>query len=315
MAGARGVLMLSVVVCTYNPRREYLERCLDAILGQSVGSDHYELILIDNRSAEPLADRDWIRQRGVRVVREEIPGLTAARERAAEVARGEVIIFVDDDNVIERGYLAAAEDLFRNERIGVLSGQVEPEYERRPGAWFAPFEETLAVRRFPADLFHLTSDPEFTRYFPIGAGVCIRQSLLREYFQGLSSAGRIEGRTGAVLSAGEDIDIDLFAVSRGYLVGACSRLRLTHLIPASRINVGYVTRLCVGSLRSAAQVNMKWRAVFGRNVLPYFGQGALAVLLKALLYTCLSPLKRYRVLARFHWELFRLLPFPGGLGR
>src|SRR5205823_10061322 len=138
------------------------------------------------------------------------------------------------------GYLDAAVDLFQDDRIGALSGRVEPEYEVTPPAWFTRFEESLAVRRLVTDRLYVTAIPEYNRYFPIGAGCCIRRDLLRSYFDRLGEEDRIEGRRGTLLSGGEDNDIALYAIAEGYLVGSCGRLRVTHLISRGRTEPEYL---------------------------------------------------------------------------
>src|SRR5438132_4292569 len=175
---ARGrVLMVSLVVCTYNPRRDYLEQCIDAILPQVQGRPDREFFIVDNASHAPVSDLPIVRRHAIRVVSEPRPGLTAARECAARTAAHNLMVFVDDDNVLAPGYLDTALELFQDGRIGALSGRVEPEYEVTPPPWFARFEESIAIRRLATDRLYLTSIPEYNRYFPIGAGCCIRRDL------------------------------------------------------------------------------------------------------------------------------------------
>ncbi len=48
---------VSVILCTHNPRDDYLDRVLIGLRGQTLSFQHWELLLIDNASNEPLADR------------------------------------------------------------------------------------------------------------------------------------------------------------------------------------------------------------------------------------------------------------------
>jgi glycosyltransferase involved in cell wall biosynthesis len=41
---------LSVIICTHNPRKDYLERVLKALQEQTLPSESWELLLIDNAS-------------------------------------------------------------------------------------------------------------------------------------------------------------------------------------------------------------------------------------------------------------------------
>ena len=47
---------ISVIVCTHNPRPDYLRRVLDALYAQTLPKTDWELILIDNANDMPLPD-------------------------------------------------------------------------------------------------------------------------------------------------------------------------------------------------------------------------------------------------------------------
>ena len=48
---------LSVIICTHNPRFEYFDRVLNALKGQTLPLEQWELVIIDNASVEPLCER------------------------------------------------------------------------------------------------------------------------------------------------------------------------------------------------------------------------------------------------------------------
>src|SRR5437588_358014 len=99
-------MLLSIVICTHNPKPPYLSRVLEALRGQTLPNDEWELLLIDNASSEPVAGRfdiGW-HPRG-RHVHEPTTGLTPARLRAIAEVRADTIVFVDDDNILDRTYL------------------------------------------------------------------------------------------------------------------------------------------------------------------------------------------------------------------
>ena len=50
-------LPVSVIICTHNPRSDYLERCLAALSDQTLVKDQWELIIVDNASAPEKAPR------------------------------------------------------------------------------------------------------------------------------------------------------------------------------------------------------------------------------------------------------------------
>src|ERR1700722_2249773 len=99
---------VSVIICSHNPRENYLRRVLDALRAQTLPAQEWELLLVDNASTEPLAGRfDLSWHPNARHVREEKTGLTPARLRGIAEANGELLVFVDDDNVLRSDYLQA----------------------------------------------------------------------------------------------------------------------------------------------------------------------------------------------------------------
>ena len=53
---ATSTLRVSVVIPTHNPRMDYLRRVLEALRGQTLARERWELLVVDNGSREPLAE-------------------------------------------------------------------------------------------------------------------------------------------------------------------------------------------------------------------------------------------------------------------
>jgi glycosyltransferase involved in cell wall biosynthesis len=101
------MLDASVIICTHNPRRDYFARVLDGLRNQTLPLDKWELLIVDNLSQVPLAsswDISW--HPTARHILESELGLSPARQRGIQEASTDLIIFVDDDNVLDETYLA-----------------------------------------------------------------------------------------------------------------------------------------------------------------------------------------------------------------
>ena len=97
----------SVILCSHNPRPDYLRRVLDALDAQTLSKENWELLLIDNASKARLADSwglSWHPR--ARHIREDELGLMSARLRGIRESCGDLLVFVDDDNVLESGLSA-----------------------------------------------------------------------------------------------------------------------------------------------------------------------------------------------------------------
>jgi glycosyltransferase involved in cell wall biosynthesis len=236
---------VSVIVCTYNPRPDYLQRTLDGLRAQTFPQDQWQLLVVDNRSDEPLAGRiDLSWHPHGRIVREENPGLTPARLRGIRESEGGLLIFVDDDNVLAPDYLASAVNLFeKRPDLGLASGCLLPEYEAAPPPWFTgEYESWLAVRRLKKSAWSSFSDSQSE---PAGAGLCLRRSVAQAYLED-AQGNRFQlllGRRGKSLLSGEDVALSKIALFHGYSIGQFVDLKLTHLIPARRVEPDYLFSL------------------------------------------------------------------------
>ena len=88
----------SVVVPTYE-RPASLARCLDALAAQTLDHDRFEVIVVDDGSAEP--PRAVVARAAasidVRLVEQANAGPATARNAGAEASRGRYVVFTDDD--------------------------------------------------------------------------------------------------------------------------------------------------------------------------------------------------------------------------
>jgi glycosyltransferase involved in cell wall biosynthesis len=247
---------ISVVICSHNPRREYFQRVLDALQAQTFSTTNWELLLIDNASSEPLNavyNLDW--HPHYRYVREEKLGTMYARLRGIQESQGELIIYVDDDNVLSPDYLSQAHGISEQyPLLGAWGGQVYGEYEREPEAWARPLLPLLAISQVERDQWSNLNQPET---LPVGAGMCFRQSVAQKYVELVVADPRrfSLGQRGTLLLRCEDFDIALSALDIGLGLGQFQRLKLTHLIPAGRLNESYFLNLVTGIVYSRTLLN------------------------------------------------------------
>lgn len=101
---------ISVILPTYRPG-EYLWECLDSIYNQNFSKASYELIIVLNGCCEPYNSDiiKWIAcHSDMKVVytQTDIGGVSNARNVALDLAEGEFITFMDDDDMISPNYLS-----------------------------------------------------------------------------------------------------------------------------------------------------------------------------------------------------------------
>ena len=102
-------MKISVIVPTYKPK-DYLWECLESIYNQTFSKKEYELILVLNGCGEPYGTRivSWLNEHTdlqVLYIQTDIGGVSNARNMALDIAKGEYITFIDDDDFISSSYL------------------------------------------------------------------------------------------------------------------------------------------------------------------------------------------------------------------
>ncbi len=251
-------LLVSVILCTHNPRPDYLRRALDGLKAQDRAHADWELLFVDNASASPLApawDLSW--HPSARHIREDELGLTPARLRGIAEAQGDLLVFVDDDNVLEPGFLTRAADLLeRSPHLGAFgAGRIEPEFESEPAPEVRPQLPLLALRSVNKDAWSNT--PSDAACLPWGAGLCVTRRVAAA-FAGLLQRLRVTpvlGRRGQQLLSGEDDLFSWAAAEMGLGFGIFPALGLKHLISSNRLRHDYFVRLIRGHAFSHGVMN------------------------------------------------------------
>jgi glycosyltransferase involved in cell wall biosynthesis len=253
---------ISVILCTHNPRKDYLARTLEALRKQTLSQDTWELVVVDNGSRMPLraaaerprdeetkgpggaensVDLGW--HAGARVVREEELGLTQARLRGIAEAKGELLVFVDDDNLLREDYLEQALGLAKEwPKLGAWSGRVVPEYEVEPAGELKPYLWRLCIREITSDAWGNEGSFDST---PWGAGLCVRRAVAERYGEETRKdvLKAALDRRGESLASTGDVDLALTSLDLGLGTGVFCSLEVLHLIPGRRVQESYLLKL------------------------------------------------------------------------
>jgi len=233
---------VSVIICSHNPRENYLLRALGALKGQTLPANDWELLLVDNASTEPLAGRfDLAWHPNARHVREEKVGLTPARLRGIAESNGELLVFVDDDNVLRADYLQACLKISADyPQLGAWGGSCIPEFEVEPPAELRPWLAGLLIEKLDKPVWDKI--PRGGPALPPGAGMAVRRNVALHYRDAVlrDPLRAALGRTGKKLAAGEDSDMALCSLAFDLGTGRFPELELTHLIPARRLTMEYL---------------------------------------------------------------------------
>jgi len=247
----RATVSIDVIICTYN-RAAGLDAVLLTLSRQSPAADvAWSVLVIDNASTDSTAEVvDAHRSRqllpGLRRVRENEQGLTPARRRGARETSAPWIAFVDDDNLLEPGWLDAVAQVIRlHPHAGAIGGRVVLDWEQPPPDFLKRFGFCFAEQepgRVACELNSL-----------VGAGMVVRREALVEC--GWLECPLLADRVGERLVSGGDVEIAQRIRGVGYSLWFTPEAVLRHRIPPSRISLQYLLRANYGLGRSEALVS------------------------------------------------------------
>ena len=243
-------------------------------------TSQWEYIMVDSGSDRPLKecmDVSW--HPNAVIVEAPYKALVRSRLKGMELARSPLIIFVDDDNVLDPDYLERAVALMHDYPfIGALGAYCEGEFEVPVEPWMHEFLCILSAMQFDekrkAPLQYALTK-EGGSWIPAGNGMVLRKAVADIYRQRVAQDARwLEiGRVGTSLMGSDDTDLVFTSIDAGFAIGTSSRLHMTHLIPARRLTPGYLARLLYSSNyasnRMAVERGWRKKEPMGKPTLGY----------------------------------------------
>lgn len=232
---------ITIVIPTFHPLKQ-LSMVIGSLQRQSLANADYDIVVVanglclENESLELLDNKTTL-------YLDPIPGLLTGRHRGALEAKGDILVFVDDDIEAAPGWLQAIVDTFADPSVQLVGGRNLPRYEVEPPRWIEAFKWTppyggwalgylslldLGDRMLDIDanyIWGLNFAIRRQALFDLGGfhPDCIPDHL--QHFQG-------DGETGLTMKANE----------RGYRAVYQPRAVVYHHIPAGRLTPEYFER-------------------------------------------------------------------------
>jgi succinoglycan biosynthesis protein ExoM len=218
---------VAICVATY-ARPEGLRRVLASLAALEPAADDVRVVVVDNDAAgsareavEGLSDFPWRLEYAVEPRR----GISAARNEAVRRAGGvDFVAFVDDDEWVERTWLA--ELLCAQERTGadVVVGPVVPAFETPPPSWFAKGRFLQPYEHGPDELL----------WYAYTGNALVRRGLLEPADAPFSERFGLLG--------GEDTHFFMRVYKKGAKIVWAQGARVHESIPAERLSESWLVR-------------------------------------------------------------------------
>lgn len=252
-------MLLTVAICTRD-RPESLRRTLTSLAqADAPGGASWEVLVVDNGTSNDTATVvQSFQGLPLRIIREARPGLARTRNAAVAGAKGDYIVWTDDDCVVDPQWLAAYADAFRTRpNAALFGGPIIPHFEGHAPVWLrraaARVGHAYAARDLGPDPFALSLT---NNRVPYGANYAIRtrEQRGRPYDENLGRG------TALPMSVGEESEVLEGLLRDGAEGWWIPRARVTHCIPPERQTIAYLR-----DYYTAYGAYEEWRNHMGRG--------------------------------------------------
>lgn len=222
---------LTVIVCTHN-RAKFLSSCLSSLTKQSISSNDFNVIVVDNGSTDEtksICEQYIENNKNFFYIYEPKLGLARARNTGLEKTSSKFVAYTDDDAIPADDWVELMIARFEKlpEDAVVLGGEIDPIWESPRPEWLTDnLLRPLSARLAWDTTARFLKAPEWI----CEVNCCYRTDLLKKY-GGFPEA---LGRKGDLLLSGENyVNEQMFA--DGLRAFFDPSIRVNHFIPKERL--------------------------------------------------------------------------------
>lgn len=236
-------MKVSIVVCTYN-RDKYILTCLQHIEKQTCRRSSFELIIINNNCTDKTDEicTKFISEfpdLNIQYYIEHQPGLSYARNKGIELAKGEFIIFIDDDGFMFPNYLSnLIKHIDSIPDLAAFGGKILPKYESKEPEWMSKWLNPLV------SIINMGDEISFfkNKSYPIGANMGIK----KDVFSQIGNFDINLGRKAGNLLGGEEKDLFFRIKNLNKSIHYLPDTVIYHIIPDNRLTKDFIRKIGIG---------------------------------------------------------------------
>ncbi len=224
---------------------------LDSLTKLNSGNVDYEILLVNNNSTdnteEVYNEFSNILPGKLRYIFESKQGLSFARNRALNEAKGEIVSFIDDDAVVEPDWLTAVEEAFSNYNATLVGGKSYLIYPHDPPDWLSPeWETNLSRIDYGEEPLVGTSKHMYG----------LNYSLLKKPALDLGGFNTEIGRIGKKLFSYEEVDMQNKIVENGGVVVYEPKAVVGHIVAPERLTKEWFKKRVYYDARSGKRLDL-----------------------------------------------------------
>lgn len=257
---------ISIVVCTYN-RCKSLNVTLDSLLDQNInGSCEYEIIVVDNNSTDQTKEvvEGYLSkfEGRLRYTFEFNQGLSFARNKGIQEAKGSIVAFTDDDTIVDQKWVQTIYVCAKEIDFDALGGRIMPVYPSNTPSWVKNNADLLCGPVLCHDYGEETK--EYTQPMtPIfGANMAFKREIFEKYGMFRTDLGAGRG------TMGEDTEFVNRLSKDSKKIYYCGKALVWHPAITERMSLGYIARWNIDYGKYCV---VKEDGVFDKSIISYRG--------------------------------------------
>lgn len=244
----------SIIICTHN-RASMLADCVDSLLNQTIEKTRFEIIIVDNNSTDNTEEiaKEFVKNHlKIKYLQEKTVGYSAPRNCGWKNATGNIIAYIDDDEIAAPDWLESIEKAFQiEEKPDIVGGICMLKYDVVPPDWFVESMGGTNKDRQKGILNQRTDSY-------LGCGNIAFKKEVLEKLNGFSNDFNMKN---GFLMMGEDTDICQRAIKAGFQLYYDPEIKIYHRMNQKNYDIEI-------RKQKAEKTGMTARFIFGRK--PFF---------------------------------------------
>ncbi|HVB15527.1 MAG TPA: glycosyltransferase [Stellaceae bacterium] len=228
---------ITAVICTYN-RHDLLLDAIHGLQAQTLDPERYEIIVVDNSTDLEARTEFWRAappSRNLRVLTEDIPGLSRARNIGMRAAAAPIIAYIDDDAVAVPEWLEALLGIFDTDQaVGIAGGPVEPIWPNSAPPWLHKWLQGFLT------IVDLGPQPRMLKEteWLAGTNIAFRKAAL----ESAGGFNEMLGRVKSTLLSNEELAVAKNIHDEGLISFYIPKARVFHRVHADRVSQAWMRR-------------------------------------------------------------------------
>ena len=235
---------ISVIICSYN-RARYIREALESLYRQDADKSTYEVIVVDNNSID---DTDEVchtflnnhQDLKAQYLKEAQQGSSFARNRGAYVAKGSILVFMDDDAVAESDFISGYIKLFKEipDAVGA-GGRIIPRYIPDEPTWMSYYVSSLVGNFDYSPVQCMFKQGKY----PLESNMAVRADAFKR-ISGFNTD--LPGVKGTLRIGGEGKDFFYRLTADGSNIIYDPAIRVMHVVETAKLTRQYMYRVASG---------------------------------------------------------------------